>query len=255
MDEFVFKPRKSCRVKGPHDPVDYARDSGVTVATRMIYQRNIQRAAPNSRFLPSGTPRRGPVSAAGSWRFILTRWGMPGDRRSEIRRLKTYFPKCDPVHICKMKPTRRVWPNRSLLRPVRNWRRDCSDMTGLAGGTTLVANSDNRLRLVSDSDAHLRSIIATLEQSRAALIESANAEAAQILSVAILQLRMRLHRIADAELKDLCQAVLVQEAERSKKSEDPVSKDLVSKDLVSKDPAAKDRHFTGRGSRWPNSIK
>jgi signal transduction histidine kinase len=108
-----------------------------------------------------------------------------------------------------------------------------------------VSNLDNRLRLVSDSEAHLSSIIATLEESRVALIECANAEAAQILAVAILQLRMRLHRIAAPELKDLCQAVLVQEAERSKKSEDEAAKDL----------AAKDRHFTGRGSRWPNSIK
>jgi signal transduction histidine kinase len=102
-----------------------------------------------------------------------------------------------------------------------------------------VTNLDNRLRLVSDSEAHLRSLIATLEENRAVLIESANAEAAQILAVAILQLRMRLHRIADSELKDLCQAVLVQEAGRKK----------------SEDAAAKDRHFTGRDSRWPNSIK
>ena len=106
------------------------------------------------------------------------------------------------------------------------------------GGTMAVA--DNRLRLVSDSEAHLSSILETLEECRAALIECANAEAAQILAVAILQLRMRLHRIAAPELKDLCQAVLVQEAERLKKSEDE---------------AAKDSHFTRRGSRWPNSIK
>ena len=46
-----------------------------------------------------------------------------------------------------------------------------------------VANSDNRLRLVSDSEAHLRSIIATLEENRAALVESSNLEAAQILAV------------------------------------------------------------------------
>jgi hypothetical protein len=28
MDEFVFKPRKSCRVKGLHDPVDHPPDPG-----------------------------------------------------------------------------------------------------------------------------------------------------------------------------------------------------------------------------------
>jgi hypothetical protein len=85
----------------------------------------------------------------------------------------------------------------------------------LARGTTLVANSDNRLRLVSDSDARLRSIIATLEQSRAELVESANSEAAQILAMAILQLRMRLHGVAASELDVLCDGVLLQEAERN----------------------------------------
>jgi hypothetical protein len=91
---------------------------------------------------------------------------------------------------------------------------------GLARGTTLVANSNNRLRLVSDSDARLRSIIATLEESRAELAESANSEAAQILDVAILQLRMRLYGIAASELDVLCDGVLLQEAERSRKSGD-----------------------------------
>lgn len=101
-----------------------------------------------------------------------------------------------------------------------------------------MANSDNRLRLVSDSDAHLRSVIATLEQNRAALVESTNPEAAQILAVAILQLRMRLHRIADFELKALCHAVELQEAGRARKAE-----------------AARERPLAGRNSRWPNSGK
>jgi signal transduction histidine kinase len=81
------------------------------------------------------------------------------------------------------------------------------------------------LRLVSDSDAHLRSIIATLEQSRASLVESANPEAAQILAVAILQLRMRLHRVADSELKALCQALQLQQADRARKAAELALKD------------------------------
>lgn len=101
-----------------------------------------------------------------------------------------------------------------------------------------MTNSDNRLRLVSDSDGRLRAIIATLEESRAELADSANPEAAQILAVAILQLRMRLHRIADSELKSLCQAVALQEAERAKKAEDL---------------ALKEGRFSRRG--WPNSVK
>jgi hypothetical protein len=106
--------------------------------------------------------------------------------------------------------------------------------TGSARGTTLVANSDNRLRLVSDSDARLRSIIATLEKSRAELAESINPEAAQILAVAILQLQMRLHGVADTELTALCHVL---EAERSKKSDGPTSKA---------------GGFTGGGSHRPN---
>jgi signal transduction histidine kinase len=103
-----------------------------------------------------------------------------------------------------------------------------------------VANSDNRLRLVSDAETHLLSVIANLEENRAALVQSANPEAAQILAVAILQLRMRLHRVADSELKALCQAVQLQEADRARKADEL---------------ASKDKRLTGRGSRWPNSLK
>jgi hypothetical protein len=63
---------------------------------------------------------------------------------------------------------------------------------------TLVANSDERLRL----------ILVTLEKCRAALFESASPETAQMVSVAILELRMKLNRIADTELKALCDAML-----------------------------------------------
>ena len=103
-----------------------------------------------------------------------------------------------------------------------------------------MTNSDNRLRLVSDSEAHLRTIIATLEENRAALVESCNLEAAQILAVAILQLRMRLHGIDGSELKAFCQAVQLHEADRAKKASEL---------------ASKDRSVTKRDSRWPNSIK
>ena len=102
-----------------------------------------------------------------------------------------------------------------------------------------MINSDNRLRLVSDSEAHLRSIIATLEDNRAVLVESCNLEAAQILAVAILQLRMQLHGIDGSELKAFCQAVQLHETERARKAGEL---------------AAKDKSVTKRGSRWPNSI-
>jgi hypothetical protein len=103
-----------------------------------------------------------------------------------------------------------------------------------------VAISDNRLRLVSDSEAQLRLIIATLEENRAALVESSNAEAAEILAVAILQLRMRLHGIDGSELKAFCQAVQLHEVERARRAGDRSSRD---------------RSPTRPASHWPNSIK
>ena len=109
----------------------------------------------------------------------------------------------------------------------------------LLRGTVPVTNSDKRLCLVSDSEAHLRSIIATLEENRAALVESCNLEAAQILAVAILQLRMRLHGIDGSELKAFCQAMQLHEADRARKAAELT---------------AKDRSVTKRGSRWPSPI-
>ena len=103
-----------------------------------------------------------------------------------------------------------------------------------------MIKSDNRLRLVSDSEAHLHSIIVALEENRAALVESSNLEAAQILAVAILQLRMQLHGIDGSELKAFCQAVQLHEAERAKRIADL---------------ASKDRFSTRAASRGPNLVK
>lgn len=55
-----------------------------------------------------------------------------------------------------------------------------------------------------DSDERLLSVLATLEECRAALANGGNPETAHLVSVAILDLRMRLNRITDAELKALC---------------------------------------------------
>jgi hypothetical protein len=61
---------------------------------------------------------------------------------------------------------------------------------------------------VANSEQRLHSIVATLEQCRAVLIDSSDQETAQLVSVAILQLRMKLNRIADSELKALCDAMI-----------------------------------------------
>jgi hypothetical protein len=76
-----------------------------------------------------------------------------------------------------------------------------------------LASSVTEKTLVANySDERLHSILATLEECRAALIDCANRETAQLLSVAILELRMKLHRVADSELKALCDAMLPDDA-------------------------------------------
>jgi hypothetical protein len=55
------------------------------------------------------------------------------------------------------------------------------------------------------------------------LADSADRETAQLLSVAILQLRMKLDQISDSELKALCDAMLPDD-EPAEGSEDPKSR-------------------------------
>lgn len=47
-----------------------------------------------------------------------------------------------------------------------------------------------------------------LEECRVALRESGRDETAQLVSVAILDLRMKLNQIGDAELKVLCEEIM-----------------------------------------------
>ena len=53
-----------------------------------------------------------------------------------------------------------------------------------------------------NSDEHLLSVLEMLEECRAVLRESGRDETAQLVSVAILDLRMKLNQIGDAELKE-----------------------------------------------------
>jgi len=76
---------------------------------------------------------------------------------------------------------------------------------------------------VANSEERLNSILAILEECRAALIDSSDRETGLLVSVAILELRMKLNRIADSELKALCDAMLPDEAlaERSQQAKSP----------------------------------
>ena len=57
---------------------------------------------------------------------------------------------------------------------------------------------------VAHSEERLLSLLATLEECRAFLMDKASPETARLLSLAILELRMELHRVTDSELKALC---------------------------------------------------
>src|SRR3981081_1213917 len=71
-----------------------------------------------------------------------------------------------------------------------------------------LASSVTEKTLVANSEERLHSILAALEECRAALIACANRETAQLVSVAIRELRMKLYGVADSELKALCDAML-----------------------------------------------
>jgi hypothetical protein len=58
------------------------------------------------------------------------------------------------------------------------------------------------------SDERLASILELLEECRAGLAAGGNRDCADLVSVAILDVRMRLHRIGDAELRALCDEML-----------------------------------------------
>jgi hypothetical protein len=57
-------------------------------------------------------------------------------------------------------------------------------------------------------EENLRTVLATLEECQLSLIKSGDRDTAQLVSVAILELRIKLNRIDDSELKALCDAMV-----------------------------------------------
>jgi len=57
---------------------------------------------------------------------------------------------------------------------------------------------------VARSEERLLSLLATLEECRAFLADKASPETGKLLSLAILELRMEINHVTDAELKALC---------------------------------------------------
>jgi hypothetical protein len=98
-----------------------------------------------------------------------------------------------------------------------------------------LASSVTEKKLVTNSEQRLHAVLATLEECHAALVLAGDRDTAQLVSVAILELRIKLNQIDDSELKALCDAVLrdVEETERphprlrSPRGRSPVSLKLV----------------------------
>lgn len=64
---------------------------------------------------------------------------------------------------------------------------------------------------VPNSDEQLLAVLAMLEECRSALTAIGNRDSAHLVSVAALDVRMKLNRIGDAELKLLCEAMVAKE--------------------------------------------
>ena len=64
----------------------------------------------------------------------------------------------------------------------------------------------------------------SLEETRAVLLECGDWETAHLVSVSILQLRMKLNQVADSELKALCDAMVPDDG-TAEGAEDPKSQD------------------------------
>ncbi|MET0709803.1 MAG: hypothetical protein ABWY82_23625 [Tardiphaga sp.] len=64
-----------------------------------------------------------------------------------------------------------------------------------------------------DSNGRLQAVMSRLEDCQRVLVDAGERDTAQLVAMAILQLRMRLHHIGDAELKALCDALTPEQDE------------------------------------------
>jgi hypothetical protein len=73
-----------------------------------------------------------------------------------------------------------------------------------------LASSGMKKMPVANAEERLLSLLATLEECQAFLVDSASPEAGRLLSLAILELRMELHKVTDTELKALCDLMVTE---------------------------------------------
>jgi hypothetical protein len=74
---------------------------------------------------------------------------------------------------------------------------------------------------VADSEERLQSILAALEECRRGLVDCANPEAAHLLALAILEIRIKLNQVSDLELKALCDAIIGDQSQAETPRERP----------------------------------
>jgi hypothetical protein len=85
--------------------------------------------------------------------------------------------------------------------------------TGSSG--VYLASSVPEETLAANAEARLRSTLSTLERCQASLANDAEHDTADLLSVAILQLRMKLKGVTESELRLLCDVQAAEEKARS----------------------------------------
>lgn len=68
---------------------------------------------------------------------------------------------------------------------------------------------------VADSEKRLQSTLVTLDECRVGLLDCANPEAAHFLALAMLEIRIKLNRVSDLELKALCDAIIGDESQET----------------------------------------
>jgi hypothetical protein len=73
---------------------------------------------------------------------------------------------------------------------------------------------------VANSEENLRAVLAALEQCQASLILNGEGDTAQLVSIAILELRIKLGRVEDLEFKALCD-LMVSEGEEAGRTVQP----------------------------------
>jgi hypothetical protein len=76
-----------------------------------------------------------------------------------------------------------------------------------------LASSETEKMPVANSEERLLSLLETLEECRAILLDKSSLETARLLSLAILELRMELHKVTDTELKALCDLMVPEDDE------------------------------------------